>query len=145
MRYTLTLIIALLAINSTAAVYSHAQSMIRGKIVDVYDGDTMTMNDFDGNRGLKIRLCGINAPEIRGKEIGAVEARDFLDDLVFGERISCEIVGEQSNTPCKQKNARSFGRIVAQCFIKGEDVAEILVDKGHAMDDPEYSRGHYKK
>lgn len=60
----------------------------RAKIISVYDGDTVTA-DIDLGFGVwlagqKLRLYGINAPEIRGtdKPLG-IASRDALRDLVL--------------------------------------------------------------
>ena len=41
-----------------------------GRIISVYDGDTYTLSD-----GSKIRLRGVNTPELRPKEEFGIEAR----------------------------------------------------------------------
>lgn len=62
------------------------------KVVGVYDGDTITV-DLDLGfkmwvRGAKIRLYGINAPEVRGptRHEGLV-SRDYLRELILGRPV----------------------------------------------------------
>ena len=60
------------------------------KVVDVYDGDT-----FELQSGEKVRLLGINTPEIG--EPGADIAKDFLEKLVLGKEVRLEKVLKLKN------------------------------------------------
>lgn len=98
------------------------------------DGDTFVT----GN--VTIRLCGIDAPEL-GTIRGAA-ARDYLTLILDRGPASCFVVG--NGTPCDGRSPReSYGRLVAQCWVAGEDVAQLMVDSGHARDWPEFSGGYY--
>ena len=102
----------------------------------VVDGDTLHVGR------LKYRLCGIDAPE-RG-ERGYREAADHLRRLIRNKSITCRPVGE--GTPCDGRSERkSHDRIVAQCFVGGEDIAAEMVRSGHAKDWPKFSGGHYAR
>ena len=55
----------------------------KAKVVDVYEGDTCTVDIDLGlhiwNKGEKIRLNRINAPELRGNgKIKGLKSRDFF-------------------------------------------------------------------
>lgn len=63
----------------------------RAKVIKVYDGDTITVEldlGFKIKKEEKIRLVGINAPEIRGneRELGLI-SRDRLRELILGKDI----------------------------------------------------------
>lgn len=94
--------------------------------VRVIDGDTI---DIDGSR---VRLWGIDAPEAGTPAGNAATA--FLHALTAGKWITC-----------RDNGTRSYGRIVAQCFIGNVDIADVLVDAGHARDWPKFSGGHYER
>ena len=54
----------------------------RAYVVDVYDGDTLTLNTGD-----KVRLRGVNTPELRPAEDYGVEAREAAKDLVLQREV----------------------------------------------------------
>jgi endonuclease YncB( thermonuclease family) len=102
----------------------------------VVDGDTLYVGR------LKYRLCGIDAPE-RG-QLGSQAAADHLRYITKGKAIACRPVGE--GTPCDGRSSRkSHGRIVAQCFVDGQDIAAEMVRSGHARDWPKFSGGYYAR
>ena len=59
----------------------------RVKPGSIYDGDTLRL--IGGDRELKIRLCGIDAPEL--KQTLGVEARDYLR-TAFGWRVRVRLL-----------------------------------------------------
>lgn len=99
-------------------------------VTKVYDGDTITV-DIDLGlgvwlRGQKIRLAGINAPEIRGEDrpLGLL-SRDRLRELVLDKFVKI--------TTFKDKKGK-YGRWIAdvytdECFVNEtlviEDLAKI--------------------
>ena len=95
-----------------------------------YDGDTCTI-DIDlgldvALRGQTIRLCDINAPELRSgnQRAAGAAARDYLNMLV-GTSTAVEVVIPQ--------NAHdSFGRWLAYLYIDGRSVNQHLIQSGHA-------------
>ncbi len=59
-------------------------STITGKVVGVHDGDTLTLLT-DKNKEVKVRLEGIDAPEI-GQAFGK-NSKQSLSELVFGKTV----------------------------------------------------------
>jgi endonuclease YncB( thermonuclease family) len=99
-----------------------------GKVVSVYDGDTITIafNTFGlGFFQHNIRLLGIDAPEMRGKSAeekkAATEARDYLRSLVLGKEISFKVT-----------ETDKYGRLLASVTIKGQDVSGQMLSHGFA-------------
>lgn len=130
-------IIALLFGTIFVAQTSLAQT-ITGVVEKVGDGDTFTY----ATDGIRIRLCGVNAPE--KNDPSGKEATAFLIDLIQKKHVACKVVG--SGTPCDGRSkSRSYNRIVAQCFINEEDIAKKLVEYDHAKDVKKYSGGYYKQ
>ena len=85
-----------------------------GRVIKVYDADTITISsklpyDESPMYRLSVRLNGIDAPEIKGKDVSdeekeaAKQARDFVSVLVcwplMGRACVCAIWGHQ--IPCK--------------------------------------------
>ncbi len=89
----------------------------------VYDGDTVELGD-----GRKIRLLGINTPEIQHKdkmaEAGGEEAKAWLNNKLQGIRVRLEFDVEKTD---------KYGRILAHLFTeKKEHINVSLVKEGLA-------------
>lgn len=70
--------------------------------------------------------------------------RVALETLIGGKRVRCVQVG--SGTVCDHRSKpTNQGRVVAQCFVDGRDVAAILVEAGLACDWARFSGGHYSR
>lgn len=123
-------LLALLLLSTTA----HAQT-ISGPVSHYRDADTFLIGHQP------IRLCGVNSPE-RGTRAGR-QATAFLRQITRGKALRCVPVGD--GTVCDGRSRKtSRDRIVAQCFMQGRDIAEILVKNGHACDWPRFSGGYYR-
>lgn len=89
-------------------------------ITKVHDGDTVTADVDLGFgvwlKGQKIRLSGINAPELRLTE-GAL-SRDFLADLVNGKTVIIDTVKDR-----KEK----YGRWLGVLWVGKVNVNELLL------------------
>ena len=93
------------------------------------DGDTLRL-DSPG-RDLRLRLWGIDAPEI--KAAGGIEASRALSRLVKGRTLACELM-----------DVDRYGRPVVRCSTEAVgDLACELVRQGHARDWPRFSKGAY--
>lgn len=92
------------------------------RVCDVHDGDTLTLCT-----GTKIRLWGIDAPELR-QPMGE-QSRDFLAALVLQNNVGivCDDV--------------SFDRLVCNVYVGDHHINEMMVFSGWAYDYPKYS-GH---
>jgi micrococcal nuclease len=93
------------------------------RVAEVIDGDTLAL----GN-GKKVRLIGINAPEVAYRdepaEPGGPEARRFLVDLLAGGKVRLG-PGEQSRD--------QYGRLLAYVATPaGTDIGAELLRRGHA-------------
>lgn len=134
--------------------------LIVGRVSHVVDGDTFDVSNIPRRRirhwrripsQLRIRLCGINAPD--RDEHGYAASKEHLTDLILGKVVRCVVVG--SGTPCDGRSKkRSHNRVVAQCWIKTDgglgwqlekDIAGAMVRAGHARDWPKFSGGFYKR
>ncbi|VVT15352.1 thermonuclease family protein [Hoeflea sp. EC-HK425] len=118
----------------TCAQPAPAQT-IEGTVTRVIDGDTF---DF---QALRIRLCGIDAPE-RG-DGGHRQAMRALTALIEGRRVRCVPVGAGSVCDGRSK-LFNRKRIVAQCYLGTHDIAARMVISGHACDWVKFSGGAYR-
>ena len=92
-----------------------------------YDGDTCTSSE-----GEKIRLACIDTPEIRGKRAKpneAIAAKNFLNEMIKGEKVSIRRVTEDK-----------YGRTVGELSFNGENLQQLLVKEGHAEIYKKYSK-----
>lgn len=95
-------------------------------ITKVHDGDTVTA-DIDLGFGLwlkgqKIRLAGLNAPELRLPE-GAI-SRDFLASLVNGRAVILDTIKDR-----KEK----YGRWLGVLWVGKVNVNELLIAENLAV------------
>jgi endonuclease YncB( thermonuclease family) len=102
--------------------------------VSIVDGDTLDIHDE------RIRLWGIDAPEssqlCRGRDrrpyrCGA-QAANALDAFTRAKTVRC--------TPL---DGDRYGRIVARCAVGKIDLGRMLVSRGFAIEEPQYSHGTY--
>ena len=89
---------------------------IKGKVIKVYDGDTITvLDELDGGK-FRIRLAGIDAPE-KGQP-GDKEATAFLTRRLLGEQVSV-----------RYKAIDIYRRPLGTVWHKGENVSQLLLNK----------------
>ncbi|WP_284274529.1 thermonuclease family protein [Bradyrhizobium iriomotense] len=102
------------------------------------DADTIEIH------GTRIRLWGIDAPESDQLCRG-----DDSELYRCGQKAATALAGLLYAIPrpviCTPKDPGRYGRTVAVCKIgdPGPDIAHWLVSNGHALDWPQYSKGHY--
>jgi endonuclease YncB( thermonuclease family)/methylphosphotriester-DNA--protein-cysteine methyltransferase len=70
--------------QSAAVVANNVKLVIEGKVIDMHDGDTVTVIDKN-NRKFHIRLQGIDAPELK-QEFGSVSQQN-LARMVLGKQV----------------------------------------------------------
>jgi micrococcal nuclease len=90
-----------------------------GVVTHVSDGDTVWVQPMQGGEAQKIRVLGIDAPEIC--QAWGPQARDALQSLVQDQTV--EVQGRHRDT---------YGRLLAQLTRQGHDVGAWMVLQGHA-------------
>jgi len=93
-----------------------------GRATHVSDGDTLWVRPATGGRPIKLRLQGLDAPEIC--QAGGVAARDALAELVKEQDLQVEELGRDS-----------WGRTLARVSVAHHDIGSRLVQDGHAWSD----------
>ena len=97
------------------------------KVISVYDGDTVRVNidsfpDIIG-KNIRIRLKGIDAPEIKGKckkEIDlAIMARDYLRNAI----------NQSSQIELRNIERGKYFRIVGELYIDGKNISNNLLKR----------------
>lgn len=100
----------------------------KAEIIAVYDGDTVTAKvdlGFLHFQIMKLRLYGIDTPELRGpeREQGLV-VRDIVREMILDKEVEIHSY--------KDKQGK-FGRYLATIIIDGVNLNQWLIDNGHAQ------------
>jgi micrococcal nuclease len=105
-----------------------------GKVVKVYDGDTITVATilYEVAYRFSVRLNGIDTPEMKGggsheKEL-AVKARDDLSSRIMNKIVTL-----------KNVSTEKYGRVLADVYLDDECINEWMIKQGHAK---VYNGGH---
>ena len=99
-------------------------------ITAVYDGDTVTA-DIDLGfgiwmKGQKLRLLGIDTPELRGEEREeGLKVRDYVRSLVLNQEVIVESERDKSG---------KYGRWLATIWIGDVNLNEKLISEGRAKE-----------
>lgn len=98
---------------------------LSGKVISTHDGDTITV--LQDKRQIKVRLFGIDAPEL--EQPYGKKSKQFLANLIAGEVVEVEENG-------KDRYKRTLGII----YYKGQDINAQMVLNGYAWAYVKYSR-----
>lgn len=85
------------------------------------DGDTLEIG------GVRVRLWGIDAPESRQR------CRAGGQWWSCGGLATAALRARSGNVECERRGTDAYGRVVAVCFERGEDIAGWLVAEGWAL------------
>jgi micrococcal nuclease len=117
-RDAVVVVVILSAAGASADVLT-----ITARVVGVHDGDTLTALT-DDKQELKVRLHGIDAPEL-GQPFGQASKR-ALSDLVFGKQVTLRTTGTDR-----------YNRTLARVTVGDIEVEAQVIATGHAW---HYSR-----
>ena len=95
------------------------------KAGSIYDGDTLRV--FCNGEELKLRLCGIDAPE--KAQAGGIESRNYLRSRL----------GDHQKIGVNRIEKDHYGRTVAEIFLGESFINAEMVKKGHAWHYQRYS------
>jgi endonuclease YncB( thermonuclease family) len=98
---------------------STKEKVYLAKVTRVFDGDTLWVRPLTGGRYRKLRLDGIDAPEIC--QSGGVASREALAAMVSAQDVRVEV-----------RRYDDYGRALVHLSVGGEDVSARLVSAGHA-------------
>ena len=99
---------------------------IRGKVVSIADGDTITVLDADKVQH-KIRLQGIDAPE--KKQAFGTKSKERMSEKVGGEEVVVQ-----------WKAKDRYGRIIGEVMIGSRHINLEMVQDGMAWHYKQYSK-----
>ncbi len=104
---------------AASAASPRADKVYEARVTRVFDGDTLWVQPLDGGRYRKLRLDGLDAPEIC--QSGGTASRDALAARVLQQVVT---VNERSRD--------DYGRALVHLTHEGDDVGALLVLQGHA-------------
>ena len=90
---------------------------LSGKVVSIHDGDTITI--LQNKRQIKVRLFGIDAPEL--KQPYGKKSKQFLANLIAGEVVEVEENGKDR-----------YKRTIGTFYLNGKDINAQMVENGYA-------------
>ena len=105
-------------VAQTATLAKPASQWV-GWVTKVVDGDTLHVQPAQGGVSQKLRIKGIDAPEVC--QAWGLQSREALARLVWGQRVTVQL-----------NDVDDHGRWLANVFVNGEDVGARLVAQGHA-------------
>ena len=137
MRLLTTVLLSLALLSPVQAQTGPTEPayLYRAIVVRVVDGDTV---DVDIDLGFytwikkqRIRLVGIDAPELRGDEKTAGKAaKAYLTKLIDGKEIIIRTIKGRDGGDSRGK----YGRWLGVLYIDGLDVNQHMVEAGHAVE-----------
>lgn len=116
--FAATTLLALVCLAPAAAAPRANPAPVQGVVTQVSDGDTVRFTPA-GQAPIVVRLANIDAPEIC--QPWGAEARRALTDLALNKSATLRPTGRDS-----------YGRTVGVLLVEGVDVAQSLVEGGHA-------------
>jgi micrococcal nuclease len=106
-----------------------------GKVIKVYDGDTITIatqlhnGDLSPTKGLykfNVRILGIDAPELKTKNVAehdlGIKARDALSALIMNKVVRLENVSYDK-----------YGRILCNVFLDDVNISEWSLSNSYTV------------
>jgi micrococcal nuclease len=104
---------------------SEALTPISYTVLNCHDGDTCRMRSSD-NITLKIRLIGIDAPEVANKkskksQTYGKESKEYINNLIKGKLVTL-----------KNYDTDQYGRNLSEIFLDKENVNLKMIEKGMA-------------
>lgn len=114
-------LLVLTAVGGTALADKPAQ-VLSGVVTRVVDGDTLWVQAREGAGLVKVRLSGLDAPEIC--QAGGPAAREALRQRALGQGVTLTY-----------RRRDDYGRVLARVDLQGEDLGRWMVAQGHAWSD----------
>lgn len=105
-------------LTTSANANQNQGNVVKGKVVKVYDGDTITLLDTSNNQ-LKIRFSGIDAPE--RKQAFGEKSRDYLASMIAGKTVEVKV---------KEKD--KYGRYIGTVYSNNKDINLEMLKGGYA-------------
>ena len=90
---------------------------ISGKVIRVSDGDTLLLHS--GSQRIKVRMYGIDAPEL--KQSYGEDSKSYLEKRILNKNVDVKVINEDK-----------YGRKVGKVFYKNKDINLEMIKTGNA-------------
>lgn len=102
---------------------------ITGKVTKIPDGDTFYLKN--GNKTYKVRMYGIDAPEL--KQSYGKESKRYLEKLILYKNVNLKIMSKDK-----------YGRVVGKVFFHNKDINLMMIKSGNAWFYDYYAKNERK-
>lgn len=90
---------------------------VSGKVIRVSDGDTILLQS--GSQRIKVRMYGIDAPEL--KQNYGEDSKNYLEKRILNKNVNVKVINEDK-----------YGRKVGKVFYKNKDINLEMIKTGNA-------------
>ena len=90
---------------------------VSGKVIRVSDGDTILLQS--GSQRIKVRMYGIDAPEL--KQNYGEDSKNYLEKRILNKNVDVKVINEDK-----------YGRKVGKVFYKNKDINLEMIKTGNA-------------
>ena len=104
---------------------------ISGQVIEVYDGDTMTLLLNKENKKFRVRFYGIDAPEAAQKY--GIDSRDALREKILGKNVVVKVAAVDR-----------YQRVVGKVMLGGRHINLEMVREGNAWYYSDYAARQYE-
>lgn len=111
--------VALVVLSAHAQDSATQDTVYSARVSRVFDGDTLWVKPLAGGKYRKLRLDGVDAPEIC--QPGGEASRDALARRVLNQVVEVRV-----------RTQDDYGRGIARIVHQGDDVAAWMVSSGQA-------------
>ena len=142
--YGALILLALSAVLDRAGLFRYAGSDWRAYdhqsflVTHVIDGDTLEVRPASGGATTRVRLLGVDAPELRSREKGdrpdhwAAQARDYTERRAEGKRVTLRLEATETRD--------RYRRLLAYVYVADAQQLNLdLVRDGHAYADRRFT------
>ncbi|MDU0111743.1 thermonuclease family protein [Psychrosphaera aquimarina] len=124
------LIFVLLFSSSTFATQQYGNAVV-SEVISIYDGDTFRVNlsNFPNliGKNIPIRINGVDTPEMRGKCEKEKELARAAKQFTVAKLRAAKVI------ELKDMVRGKYFRIVADVYLDGMSLSQLLLEKGHAI------------
>ena len=117
--WPLLLVFGCAPVCAQSSAASRPANVYEARVTRVFDGDTLWVQPLDGGRYRKLRLDGLDAPEIC--QSGGEASRDVLAARVLRQVVTV-----------RERSHDDYGRALVRLQHGGEDVGAFMVLQGQA-------------
>ena len=101
------------------------------RVMKVSDGDTITVLNLETSEKIKIRLYGVDSPEMN--QSFGTQAKEYLTEQILNREVQLEI-----------KNIDRYKRTVAIVYLGNININELMLSEGWAWWYEAYAKKEYK-